>query len=298
VPPTFRTRIILPASALALLLSACTRDGKVDQSLGSGMAQGIASTAPSHHRLHNLPGYFSATVVAPREGDHWDAHGRRYVPELVLGCTGRESVVTLRFSAGPAPSTPLSTRAPLRIALALDGGAPRSIVLTPNPGSYRIEGGLPLVHELLVAQRARLEALTADNKPLVANFDLRGLKSKLARYDFYCAQQWLADAAPQPTRLPGPGMALPAQVHVSNSQRSRLEELRTELSRIEGVVSTLWMPDTTLMIAMSRPSPAESQRAVQSACELLRNYPEAKPQVQVQDLSSSTAEVTRMACPR
>lgn len=298
MPSIPRSHLVFAACAFALALSACTRDGKIDQSLGSGIAQGIASAVPSNHRMQNLPGYFSAMVDATLEGDHWDAHGRRYVPQLMLGCQGRESAVTLRFSTGLATSTPLSTRGPRRIALALDGGASRAITLTPGPSSYRMEGGLPLVHELLGAKRATLEALTADNKPLVAHFDLRGLKSKLANYDFFCAQHWLADAAPHPTTLSRPGMALPTAVRVSDLQRSRLEELRAEVAGVDGVVSSLWMPDTTLMIAMSSPSPAQSQRAIQATCNALRNYPEAKPQVQVQDLSSSTGAVTRVACPR
>src|SRR3546814_10486175 len=76
--------------------------------------------------------------------------------------------------------------------IALNGGAPRTMSLTRAAGSYRIEGALPLVHELLGAERVSLNTVTADNRPLSTQFDLRGLKDTLSGYDFYCANSWLA----------------------------------------------------------------------------------------------------------
>lgn len=282
----------------ALLLSGCSRDGKIDQSMESALVQGMTSALPSQHRLQNLPGHFSATVIGKLEGDHWDPQGRRYVPQLMLACSQRESAVRLLFMSPGASSMPLPARGALRVDLALDGGAARDITLSRNVGSYTVEGKLPLVHELLNASQARIETLTADRKRLVAHFDLRGLKQRLPNYDFYCASQWLADASPQPSVLAQAGPALPAQVSLGSAQRQRLESLRGEVAALEGVLSALWMPDTSLVIVMSNPSLADAQRAVQRACNLMRNYPEARPEVQLQDIASSTGAVTRMACPR
>src|SRR3546814_11753071 len=74
--------------------------------------------------------------------------------------------------------------------------------LTRAAGSYRSEGALPLVHELLGAERVSLNTVTADNRPVSTQFDLRGLKAALSGYDFYCANSWLAANAPQPQPLP------------------------------------------------------------------------------------------------
>lgn len=200
------------AMAMVALLVACTNEGKVDQSLKSVMAQSVANalTPSTNHHVTNLSGHFQASVDGVMSGNHWDASGRRYSPQLMLGCFKRESDVLLRFSVPFTSTTPLPARGDLRAVVSLDGRAPRTMTLTRSGRMYRIEGALPLVRELLRAERVRLETLTADNLRLSAEFDLRGLAEDITRYDFYCANSWLAAEPPSPQSVRNTGVTVAA----------------------------------------------------------------------------------------
>lgn len=289
------------AMAMVALLVACTNEGKVDQSLKSVMAQSVANalTPSTNHHVTNLSGHFQASVDGVMSGNHWDASGRRYSPQLMLGCFKRESDVLLRFSVPFTSTTPLPARGDLRAIVALDGGVPRTMTLTRAGSMYRIEGALPLVRELLAAERVRLDTMTADNLRLSAQFDLRGLKGALPRYDFYCADSWLAAEAPQPQPVSRIEItrAAPAQALDGDAIMS-LERLRAEAKAIDGVTSTAWLPDRTLMLGMGNTSAAQRRSAARQACELMRDHPEVRQQVEIQDTHGAANAAQRLACPR
>ena len=242
----------------------------------------------------------TASVIGSLEGgDHWDAQGRRFKPRLLLICQGRESRVNLMFVTPTGGSSPLPAKGALAVSMTRDDGPSRWVTLTRGIGLYRMEGGLPLVHEVLNASTVRLHTVTADNQQLNASFDLKGLKASLARYDFYCAKTWLAKTSPAPTPVQRPvATAARPAARVSDADAIRLESLRGAIARVDGVVSSLWMPDRSMMLGMNQPTSAQVQTAVQKACDLMRNYPEVTPQVEVQDLRGSNGRVQRMACPR
>lgn len=282
-------------------LIACTNEGKLDQSLNSMMAQGAAKAIalPSNQHLTNLPGHFMASIDGAMGGDHWDAYGRRYVPQLLLACQGRESQVHLRFAVTVASTTPLPARGDLRATIALDGGASRTMTLTRASSMYVIEGALPLVRELLGSERVRLDTVTADNLPLTAQFDMRGLKDALPRYDFYCADSWLAAEPPRPQPVPRIEITRVApSPYLDGDAMLQLERLRAEVRAIDGVTSTAWLPDRTLMLGMGNATSAQVQSAVRQACELMRNHPEVRQQVEVQDTGGAASAAQRLACPR
>ncbi len=291
----------IAAVTMAVVLVACTNDDKIDQSMNSVMKQGVARAfaLPSNQHLSDLPGHFMASIDGTMSGDHWDAQGRRYVPQLLLLCRGRESDVMLRFAATVVSTTPLPVRGDLRAQVALDGGAPRTMTLTRAAGLYRIEGALPLVRELLGAERVRLDTVTADGPNLSAQFDVRGLEDSLAGYDFYCANSWLAANAPQPQpvqRFENTRVAPPTRL--GGDAIVQLERLRAEARAIDGVTSTAWLPDRSLMLGMGNASAAQVQNAVRRACELMRSHPEVRQQVEVQDTRGATSDAQRLACPR
>src|SRR3546814_2644279 len=127
--------------------------------------------------------------------------------------------------------------------------------LTRAAGSYRSEGALPLVHELLGAERVSLNTVTADNRPVSTQCDLRGLKAALSGYDFYCANSWLAANAPQPQPLPRfetTRVAPPPRL--DGNAMLQLERLRAEGRAIDGVTSTAWLPDRSLMLEIGSAS--------------------------------------------
>lgn len=291
----------ITAMTMAVALIACTNEGKVDQSLNSMMKQSVANAfaLPSNQHLTNVPGLFVASIDGTVSGNHWDAQGRRYTPQLMLLCRGRESEVLLRFAATVASSTPLPARNDLRAVIALNGVAPRTMSLTRAAGLYRIEGALPLVHELLGAERVSLNTVTADNRSLSTQFDLRGLKDALSGYDFYCANSWLAANAPQPEPLSRLEIT-----RVTPTQRTdgdailQLERLRAQVRAIDGVTSTAWLPDRSLMIGMGNASTVQIQNAVRRACVLMRSHPDVRQQVEVQDTRAAKSDVRRLACPR
>lgn len=289
------------AMTTSVALLACTNEGKIDQSLNSVIKQSVAKAfaLPSHQHLTNLPGQFMAMIDGTMSGDHWDAYGRRYSPQLVLHCQGRESVVRLRFAATMASTTPLPVRGDLQAQVALDGAIPRAMTLSRVSGAYRIEGALPLVRELLGAERVSLDTVTADNLRLSAQFDLRGLKDALPHYDFYCASSWLAEDAPQPQPVPRIEITrvTPPQ-HLGGDATLQLERLRAEAKTIDGVTSAAWLPDRTLMLGMGNASAAQVRNAVSRACELMRSHPGVRQQVEVQDTRGSANDVQRLACPR
>lgn len=297
-----RTRQCVGLAVLVLVAAAtgCSSEGKVDQSLGSNMAQAIVNAAPMEHRVQNLPGHMIATVEGRLVGgDHWDQHGRRYVPKLLLTCQGRQSLVSLLFSTLTGGSTPLRERGGLSVLMTRDGRERRTVPLTRNTGSYRLEGALPLVHELLNSSDVTLQAVTQDNQSLTATFDMRGLKHQLARYDFYCARAWLSDASPEPTpaRPVATGDAQSRPV-ISTHTAQRLEQVRGSIAGIEGVVTALWLPDKSMMVGMAHPSPSAIRAVVREVCDRMRSFPEVTQQVQVQDVRGQTAAVVRMDCPR
>jgi len=289
------------AMTMSAALIACTNEGKVDQSLDSVMAQSVANVfaLPTNQHLTNLPGLFMASIDGAMGGNHWDAQGRRYSPQLLLHCRGRESDVLLRFAATVVSTTPLPARGDLQAQVSLDGGAPRTMTLTRAAGLYRIEGALPLVRELLRAERVSLDTMTADNLRLSAQFDLRGLKDALPRYDFYCANSWLAAVAPPPQPVPRIEITKVAPPpRVGGDAILQLERLRAEARAIDGVTSTAWLPDRTLMLGMGNASSAQMQNAVRRACDLMQSHPEVPLQVEVQDTRAATSAVQRLACPR
>jgi hypothetical protein len=291
----------ITAMTMAVVLIACTNEDKIDQSLNSVMKQSVAKAfaLPSNQHLTNLPGLFKASIDGTMSGSHWDARGRRYSPQLLLHCQGRESLVYLRFAATMTSTTPLPARGDLRAQLALNGGAPRTMTLTRAAGLYRIEGALPLVRELLGAERVRLDTVTADGLQMSAQFDVRGLEDSLAGYDFYCANSWLAANAPQPQpvqRFENTRVAPPTRL--GGDAIVQLERLRAEARAIDGVTSTAWLPDRSLMLGMGNASAAQVQNAVRRACELMRSHPEVRQQVEVQDTRGSTSNAQRLACPR
>lgn len=295
--------IVLKAVAAMTMIAAlvgCTNEGKVDQSLDSLMAQGVtrAFALPSNQHLTNLPGYFMASIDGTMGGNHWDAHGRRYAPQLLLLCQGRESHVHLRFAVTATSTTPLPARGDLRATITLDAGAPRTMTLTRASSMYVIEGALPLVRELLAAERVRLDTVTADNLSLTAQFDMRGLKDALPRYDFYCADSWLAAKSPQPQPVPRIEITRVApSPHLDGDAMLQLERLRAEVRAIDGVTSTAWLPDRSLMLGMGNATSAQVQSAVRQACELMRNHPEVRQQVEVQDTRGAANAAQRLACP-
>src|SRR3546814_20248871 len=103
-------------------MTGCRKQGKSDRSLNGVMKQSVANAVavPSNHHLTNGPVLFVASIDGTMSGNHWDAQGRRYVPQLQLLCRGRESEVLLRFAATVASSTPLPARNDLRAVIALD----------------------------------------------------------------------------------------------------------------------------------------------------------------------------------
>lgn len=289
------------AMTMIAALVACTSEGKVDQSLNSVMDQSVtrAFALPSNQHLTNLPGHFMALIDGTMGGDHWDAFGRRYAPQLLLLCQGRESHVHLRFAVTATSTTPLPARGDLRATIALDGGASRTMALTRASGMYVIEGALPLVRELLGSERVRLDTVTADNLPLTAQFDMRGLKDALPRYDFYCADSWLAAESPQPQPVPRIEiMRVAPSPHLDGNAMLQLERLRAEVWAIDGVTSTAWLPDRTLMLGMGNATSTQVQSAVRRACELMRDHPKVPQQVEVQDTRGAANAVQRLACPR
>lgn len=289
------------AIAMIAVLVACTNEGKVDQSLNSVMAQSVARAfaLPSNQHLTNLPGYFMASIDGAMGGDHWDARGRRYVPQLLLACQGRESQVRLRFAVTMGSTTPLPARGDLRATITLDGGASRAMTLTRASSMYVIEGALPLIRELLGAERVRLDTVTADNLSLTVQFDMRGLKDALPHYDFYCADSWLATESPQPQPVPRIQITRVApSPHLDGNAMLQLERLRAEVRAIDGVTSTAWLPDRTLMLGMGNATSAQVQSAVRQACELMRNHPDVRQQVEVQDTRGAVSAAQRLACPR
>lgn len=288
------------AMTMAVVLVACTNEGKVDQSLNSVMVQGAARAfaLPTNQHLSNLPGHFMASIDGAMSGNHWDAQGRRYVPQLLLVCRGRESDVFLRFAVTASSTAPLPARGDLRALIALDGGAPRTMTLTRG-GMYRIEGALPLVRELLGAESVRLDTVTADNLPLSVQFDMRGLDDALSRYDFYCANSWLAAESLQPQRVPRFEITRAApSPRLDGNAMLQLERLRAEVRAIDGVTSTAWLPDRTLMLGMGNATAAQVQNATRRACTLMRSHPEVRQQIEVQDTRGSTRDAQRLACPR
>src|SRR3546814_10003108 len=91
-------RIALKAVAamtMVVTLTACSNEGKVDQSLNSVMKQSVANAfaLQSNQHLTNVPGLFVASIDGTMSGNPWDAQGRRYVPQLQLLCRGRASEV-------------------------------------------------------------------------------------------------------------------------------------------------------------------------------------------------------------
>ena len=116
---------------MSVALIACTNEGTVDQSLNSVMTQSVANAfaLPTNQHLTNLPGYFAASIDGVMSGNHWDAQGRRYSPQLMLLCQRRESLVLLRFASTMTSTTPLPARGELRASVALDRGAPRTMTL-------------------------------------------------------------------------------------------------------------------------------------------------------------------------
>ncbi len=291
----------IAAMTMAVVLIACTNEDKIDQSLNSVMKQGVAKAfaLPSNQHLTNLSGNFMASIDGTMSGSHWDAQGRRYVPQLILLCRGRESDVMLRFSATMASTTPLPVRGELRAMITLDGGAPRTMTLTRASGLYRIEGALPLVREVLGAKRVRLDTVTADGPILSAQFDVRGLKDSLAGYDFYCANSWLAANVPQPQPVQRfENTIVTPPTRLDGDAIVQLERLRAEARAIDGVTSTAWLPDRSLMLGMGNASASQVQNAVRRACELMRSHPEVRQQVEVQDTRGSTSNAQRLACPR
>lgn len=299
-----RVNIVLRAVAAMTMIAAliaCTNEGKVDQSLNSMIAQGAAKAIalPSNQQLTNLPGYFMASIDGTMGGNHWDAQGRRYSPQLILACQRRESQVRLRFAVTVASTTPLPARGDLRATIALDGGASRTMALTRASSMYVIEGVLPLVRELLGSERVRLDTVTADNLPLTAQFDMRGLKDALPRYDFYCADSWLAAEPPRPQPVPRIEITRVApSPHLDGNAMLQLERLRAEVRAIDGVTSTAWLPDRTLMLGMGNATAAQVQSAARRACTLMRSHPEVRQQVEVQDTRGAASAAQRLACPR
>lgn len=291
-------------AVLIVALAGCSKDQqapKVDQSLESVMVQSVARvfSPASHQRLTNLPGMFMATVDGAMDGDHWDAHGRRYKPQLILECQKRESRVLLRFSAPIGSTMPLPPRGELRAEIALDGGRSHTKVLERMGAMYRIEGGLPLLRDLLAADRVSLETVTADNLRLSARFDVRGLAKAVAGYDFFCANRWIAAQSPKPRRLSnGETTQAAPVVRPGSGVGLELERLRAEVRGVEGVTSTAWMPDRSLMLGMGNATDRQVEAAVLRACELMRNHPEVRQQIEVHDTHGSTDVVQRFACPR
>lgn len=289
------------AMTMVVALMACTNEGKVDQSLNSVMKQSVAKAfaLPSNQHLTNVPGYFAASIDGAMSGNHWNAQGRRYAPQLLLVCRGRESQVLLRFAVTVTSTTPLPVRGDLRAKVSLDGGGARAMTLTRAAGLYRIEGALPLVRELLGAERVRLDTVTADNLPLSAQFDMRGLDDALSRYDFFCANSWLATASPQLQSLPRFESARAApSPRLDGNAMLQLERLRAEARAIDGVTSTAWLPDRTLMLGMGNATAAQVQSAARRACALMRSHPEVRQQVEIQDTRGATRDAQRLACPR
>jgi len=101
---------------------------------------------------------------------------------------------------------------------------------------------------MLGAQRMRLDTLTADNLRLPTQLAMRGLDDALARYDFYCADSWLAAEAPQPQPVPRLEISrVRPPRRLGGNAILQWERLRTEVGAIDGVTSTAWMPDRGLM---------------------------------------------------
>jgi hypothetical protein len=205
----------------------------------------------------------------------------------------------LRFAVTVTSTAPLPARGELRARITLDADAPRTMTLTRAAGLYRIEGALPLVRELLGAERVRLDTVTADNLPLSAQFDMRGLDDALSRYDFFCANSWLAAAPPQLQSLPRFESAPAApSARLDGNAMLQLERLRAEARAIDGVTSTAWLPDRTLMLGMGNATSEQVQRAARRACVLMRSHPEVRQQVEIQDTRGATSNAQRLACPR
>lgn len=283
----------------ASLLVACSPDQKIDQSLPSALVQGIASVVPSRFQALNLPGHFSVVIDGDMPGDHWDAHGRRYSPQLMLACAGRTTSARLRFSVAIGPTDPLPKRGDLQAAVVLEGRQARAMTLSRQPaGGHIIEGALPLVHEILNASSLSLTTVTADRMPLTAEFNLTGIKDSIRRYDFFCAKSWLEDRAPVPSlavQRPSIGHAAPP---IRADASMRLEAVRSDARKIDGVTSTVWFPDRTLMLGMGNATPNQMTSAVAQACALLREHPEASQIIEVQDTRGTTGKGLRMNCPR
>lgn len=296
---TSKPSAIAFALALASLTTACGPDRKIDQSLPSTMAQGVASVVPSHFRAQNLPGQFTVTIDGEMPGDHWDAHGRRYKPQLALECAGRQTIARLRFSVTIGSTDPLPTRGLLQAAVVLGDAPARSMTLTRRAGtSHIIEGALPLVHQILNVSSVSLATHTADGVPLTASFNVAGLKDSIRKYDFFCAKSWLDNRAPAASlavQRPPIGHKAPP-VHLDASMR--LEAVRNDARAIDGVTSAIWLPDRTLMLGMGNATPDQMISAVNSACGLLREHPEASQAVEVQDTRGATGKALRMNCPR
>lgn len=296
---TSRASTHASALLLASLLTACSPDQKVDQSVPSAVAQGVASIVPSRFQAQNLPGHFSVIVDGDMPGDHWDAHGRRYAPQLVLGCAGRETSARLRFAVAIGSTDPLPQRGRLQAAVTLGGAQMRAMTLTRQPGgSHIIEGALPLVHQILNVSTLTLATLTADGVPLTASFNLDGIKDSIRKYDFFCAKSWLDNRAPVPSlavQRPAIGHKAPP-VHVDVSMR--LDALRDQAREIDGVTSTVWLPDRTLMLGMGNASSDQMISAVKQACALVLDHPEASQTIEVQDTRGATGKALRMNCPR
>ncbi|MGQ0799662.1 MAG: hypothetical protein ACT4NL_06080 [Pseudomarimonas sp.] len=280
-------------------MTACTSDKQVDQSLPSVVAQSVAKVVPSRIQAQNLPGHFSVTIDGDMPGDHWDAHGRRYTPQLILMCSGRQTSARLRFAVAIGSTDPLPPRGFLQAEVILGDAQARAMTLTRQAGaSYFIEGALPLVHQILNVSSLRLSAVTADGLPLTASFDLNGLKDSIRRYDFFCAKSWLESRAPLPSlavQRPAIGQtAAPIRADAS----MRLEAVRDQARVIDGVTSTVWLPDRTLMLGMGNATSEQMIAAVDTACALLRDHPEASQTIEVQDTRGGTGQSLRMNCPR
>jgi len=79
----------------------------------------------------------------------------------------------------------------------------------------------------------------------------------------------------------------------------RLELVRHSVLELDGVTSSVWLPDGSLMIGMGASTVQARSSVGARACEILGRYPEMGRVVEVRDTRARTAEDTRpslMAC--
>lgn len=275
------------------LLVACSDGGGRPASLAEVVASNVTeSLVPGKFRTQNLPGSYSVQIEGRPGGKYWDQHGRIYGLDLSLWCIGRESSVRLRFPTGITGANPLPLRDELRAFVSIDGAPARSLPLRRGPGLATL-GGLPLIRAILDSERVVLQTTSFEGQAVSATFDTRGLRDAVQRHDYFCRQHWLSrDTAGEPLS--------PRQLHRPDAGEMALrrEGVRSQVAKLEGVTSVIWLADGTPMLGMGNATNHQMAAAALDACDVLRSYPEIPRRIEVQDTRATRDRTMRVTCPR